>query len=258
MGSFWKTLSRPFRGQPVQSEVPLSADRMPAHIAIIMDGNGRWAKRRLLPRAAGHHAGMVAMRETIRACDDLGIRVLTLYAFSTENWTRPVTEVQYLWHLVGEFFRSDMDELVERNVRITFIGDTTALPDETQLFVRRAIELTAGNSGLVVQFALNYGGRWEIVRAVRKIAQSVKDDSLDVQEIDETVVSAALETSGLPDPDLLIRTSGDQRISNFLLWQVAYAELYFVPHMWPAFRREDLMAAIREYANRDRRFGGLK
>ena len=236
----------------------LVAEQGPHHIAIIMDGNGRWAKARGLPRLAGHHSGMLAMREVVRASDDLGLKYLTLYSFSTENWKRPRQEVEYLWRLVDEFFALDIEELVERNVRITILGDTSELPLVTQATVNRALQTTAANTGLNLQFALNYGSRKEIIDAVQSIAKLVTDGKVAVEEIDEAVFSNALATRGIPDPDLLIRTSGDQRISNFLLWQIAYTELYFVNEMWPEFERRHLEAAIQAYHSRERRFGGLK
>jgi len=257
MARSWLAIFRRRRdaGEPGQDLAPES---LPKHVAVIMDGNGRWARSRGLPRPAGHHAGMGAMREVIRCSDDLGIQTLTLYAFSTENWKRPRQEVQYLWHLVGEFFRSDMEELVERNVQVRFIGDTSQLPLQTQNFVREAQRLTIANTGMVLQFALNYGSRAEIVHAVREIAQRVSAGHLDPSAIDERTLSQALETGGLPDPDLLIRTAGDVRISNFLLWQIAYAELYFTDLVWPDFTRAEYLRALQEYARRERRFGGLK
>ncbi len=232
--------------------------QVPDHIAIIMDGNGRWAKARGLPRIAGHHSGMLAMRDVVRACDDLGIKYLTLYSFSTENWKRPRQEIEYLWRLVDEFFALDILELVERNVRITILGDTTELPNATQATVNRALQMTASNTGLRLQFALNYGSRKEILEGVQSIARMVAEGSLRLEEINEEVFSHSLATKGIPDPDLLIRTSGDQRISNFLLWQIAYTELYFVEEMWPEFKRRHLEDAIHAYNARERRFGGLK
>ncbi len=246
------------RAAPKIMDASIDKSRLPKHVAIIMDGNGRWARSRGLPRAAGHHAGMVAMREVIRAADDVGIEAITLYAFSTENWKRPIAEVQYLWTLLEEFFKSDIDELVERNVRIVFIGNTNQLPDYTQGIVKRAIDLTRPNTGMVVQFALNYGSRAELVQAVRSIAEKVSRGEVDASCIDEHVIASELQTCGVPDPDLLIRTSGDQRISNFLLWQIAYTELYFAPEMWPDFKRNHFLEAIRVYSSRERRFGGLK
>jgi undecaprenyl diphosphate synthase len=256
--SDWKSALRRSDRRPVPLDPDVDVTSLPRHVAIIMDGNGRWARARGLPRAAGHHAGMGAMRETIRAADDLGIGVLTLYAFSTENWKRPEREVRYLWHLVGEFFRSDMDELVERNVRVVFIGDTEELPYVVRRFVRSAKERTHQNTGMVVQFALNYGSRTELVRAVRCLAERVAAGELSPADIDDACIAGQLETSGLPDPDLLIRTAGDQRISNFLLWQIAYTELYFVDDMWPDFRPEHLREALEVFGKRERRFGGIK
>ncbi len=236
----------------------LIGENVPEHVAIIMDGNGRWAKARSLPRLAGHHSGMLAMREVVRASDDLGIGYLTLYSFSTENWKRPLREIEYLWRLVDEFFALDIEELVQRNVRISILGDTTELPAATQTTVNRALAMTVNNTGLKLQFALNYGSRREIVTAVKKIAQMTVSGELTVDHIDEAVFTNALATAGIPDPDLLIRTSGDQRISNFLLWQIAYTELYFVQEMWPEFKRRHLEEAILAYNSRERRFGGLK
>ncbi len=251
----WKSR---FRKAAAQDTDRLETQRVPQHVAIIMDGNGRWAKAKGFPRSAGHHAGMVSMRETVRAADDFGVKALTLYAFSTENWLRPHQEVRYLWHLVGEFFRSDMDELVARNTRVTFIGDLSLLPPATQHFVRDAQARTAANSGMVIQFALNYGSRSEIVRAVQRLAERVRRGDLAPEQIDERAISDALDTAGVEDPDLLIRTAGDQRVSNFLLWQIAYTEFYFSPAMWPDFRREHLLAALTAYAGRERRFGTVK
>jgi len=231
---------------------------LPSHVAIIMDGNGRWARSRGLPRAAGHHAGMGAMREVIRTADDVLIKALTLYAFSTENWKRPRQEIQYLWHLVGEFFRSDMNELVERNVRVIFLGNTQELPRQTQSFVLEAMRLTEHNQGMILQFALNYGSRAELVQAARTLAERAVAGELQPSEIDEALFVSALGTAGVPDPDLLIRTAGDLRVSNFLLWQIAYAELYFTDLAWPDFSRTEFIAALRSYEKRERRFGGLK
>lgn len=255
----WKSL---FRGaaQPESGGFATEIDpsRLPRHVAVIMDGNGRWAHARGLPRAAGHHAGMVAMRETIRTADDLGIGAITLYAFSTENWKRPRAEIQYLWNLLEEFFRADMEELVERNVRVMFIGDTQKLPAYTQKTIAKSIEKTKYNSGMIVQFALNYGSRAELVDVVHRLAKQVKDGTLDPEDISEEVVSRCLSAHGVPDPDLLIRTSGDQRVSNFLLWQIAYSELYFIDEMWPDFTKAHFYEAILAYSTRERRFGGLK
>lgn len=258
MAPNWKEI---FRGRPRPRTDPApeaGSGRIPNHVAIIMDGNGRWARSRGLPRAVGHRAGMASVRATIRAADDLGIGVLTLYAFSTENWKRPPQEVDVLMRLPQEFFRTDIAELVERNVRVSFIGDTDALPQFTQETVRRTMERTDQNTGMLVQFALNYGSRREIVDAARRIAERVLAGAVRPDEIDEALFGDELSTRGVPDPDLLIRTSGDQRISNFLLWQIAYTELYFVEEPWPDFRAEHLRAAVAAYGERERRYGGLK
>lgn len=231
---------------------------LPKHIGIIMDGNGRWARRRGLPRIAGHHAGMTKVREVIRACDDFGIRYLTLYAFSTENWKRPESEVEYLMRLPEEFFRSEIDELVSRGVSVRFIGDTDRLPKYTQETVQKTLERTTGNSGMTVTFALNYGGRRDILNAVQDLAGRVRRGELTETDITEDMVSQALSTVGLPDPDLVIRTSGELRLSNFLIWQTAYSELWFADVLWPDFNKATLQEAISDYQRRKRRFGGLK
>lgn len=231
---------------------------VPRHVAIIMDGNGRWAAHRGLPRTAGHHAGMVALRRTIRSANDLGIAVLTVYAFSTENWNRPSREVDFLMRLPNEFLRTDLPELIEKNVRVTMSGFREGLPKHTKDAIDDAISKTATNTGMVLNFALNYGSRAEIVKAVREIAEEVSQKQLTFDEIDEVTVSQHLYTAGLPDPDLLIRPSGEIRLSNFLLWQLAYAELCFIDVYWPDFKHEHLVAAIEVYCKRDRRFGGIK
>lgn len=236
----------------------IEKEKLPLHVAIIMDGNGRWAHRRGLPRIAGHHAGMEKVREVIRACDDFGIQYLTLYAFSTENWKRPKSEVEYLMRLPGEFFRTEIDELVSRDVRVRFIGDTSNLPSFTQKTVERTLERTADNQGMTVTFALNYGGRADIVEAVQKLVRQVQAGQvLAVEDIDESAISRLLSTDGIPDPDLVIRTSGELRVSNFLIWQVAYSEFWFNDVLWPDFGRPQLAEAISDYQRRKRRFGGL-
>ncbi|WP_373289356.1 isoprenyl transferase [Alicyclobacillus cellulosilyticus] len=251
-------LKRFFKRRPRNDGGVWVEGEMPAHIAIIMDGNGRWAKRRGLPRIAGHRAGMLAMREVIRACDDLGIPCLTLYAFSTENWIRPREEVEYLMRLPEEFFRTEIDELVARGVRARFIGDTSQLPPYTQETVQRTLERTRDNQGMIVNFALNYGGRADIIWAIRSYAKDVEAGLARWEDISEATFSKYLSTRDLPDPDLIIRTSGEIRISNFLIWQAAYAELWFTDVLWPDFTRDDLLQAIRDYQRRKRRFGGLK
>jgi len=231
---------------------------LPTHIAIIMDGNGRWANRRGLPRIAGHRAGMSRVREIIRACDDLGIECLTLYAFSTENWKRPDDEVEYLMRLPQEFFRTEIDELAERGVRVRFIGDTTRLPAYTQETVRRSLERTRDNTGMTVNFALNYGGRSDIVQGVKAYAEEVAAGRTGWDQFNEQSFPAYLSTGDLPDPDFVIRTSGEMRVSNFLIWQSAYSEFWFTDVLWPDFTGDTLRVAIKDYQRRKRRFGGLK
>lgn len=242
-----------------QKKLPQADTRgaLPRHIAIIMDGNGRWAAKRGLPRTAGHHAGMVALRRTIRAANDLGLGVLTVYAFSTENWNRPQSEVDFLMRLPSEFLRTDLPELIAKNVRVMMSGSREGLPDYTIAAIDKAMTSTAANTGMILNFALNYGSRAEILHAVRGIAQAVTEGSLQVPEITEETIKQHLYTAELPDPDLLIRPSGEVRLSNFLLWQLAYAELWFIDIYWPDFKAEHLLAAIEAYRQRDRRFGGL-
>ncbi len=254
-------LSRWFRRgskRSTQEESRLLPGNLPVHVAIIMDGNGRWARRRGLPRVAGHRAGMSRVRQVIRDCDEIGIRYLTLYAFSTENWKRPKDEVEYLMRLPGEFFRSEIDELVERGVQVRFIGDTDKLPLHTQEIVRKTLERTRDNTGMVVNFALNYGGRSDVLDAVRAYAREVAAGTTTWEDLREETFQPYLSTGDIPDPDLVIRTSGELRLSNFLIWQAAYAELWFTDVLWPDFTRADLEQAIRDYQGRKRRFGGLK
>jgi len=248
------------RGRARKREELPSIDRLPQHVAIIMDGNGRWAQERGLPRIAGHEAGMRAVRRTVRAADEFGIRVLTLYAFSTENWRRPREEVEFLLSLPTRFLESDLPELKERNVSVRVMGFLDELPPHTRAAVERAEAETEGNTGLVLNFALNYGSRREIVYALQRILCAVRDGTLawsDVEALREEDVSRFLLSAGLPDPDLIIRTGGEMRLSNFLLWQAAYAELWFTPRFWPDFTREDFLEALRAYAERERRFGAL-
>ena len=231
---------------------------MPGHVAIIMDGNGRWASHRGLPRTAGHHAGMVALRRTIQNANELGIKVLTVYAFSTENWSRPRREVDFLMRLPKEFLRTDLPDLIEKNVKVVMIGSAEALPHHTRQAVDEALRATAQNTGMILNFALNYGSRAEILHAVREIADGAASGQINPAEIDEQTIHDHLYTANLPDPDLLIRPSGEIRLSNFLLWQLAYAELWFSDVYWPDFDREHLLEAIEAYRQRDRRFGGIK
>lgn len=250
----------PFRRLLPKKKPPGASNRndIPRHVAIIMDGNGRWAAERGLPRTAGHHAGMGALRRTIRAADELGIKVLTVFAFSTENWKRPQAEVDFLMRLPQEFLETDLPELIAKNVQVRMSGSREGLPLHTLQAVDTAIAKTQNNTGMILNFALNYGSRAEILTAVRKVAALAAEGKLKPQEIDEQVFSQYLYTAGLPDPDLLIRCSGEIRLSNFLLWQLAYAELWFTDVYWPDFTSEHLLAAVEAFRKRDRRFGGIK
>ncbi|WP_429970806.1 isoprenyl transferase [Fructilactobacillus sp. Tb1] len=239
------------------SEETIDMNRIPASVAIIMDGNGRWAKRRHFPRIAGHKRGMNVVEEITTEASDLGVKVLTLYAFSTENWKRPEGEVSYIMSLPSTFFNKFIPKLIKNNVRVETIGDITKLPAKTREAVDNAIEDTRNCTGMILNFALNYGSRLEILNATKNIASKVKNGTLNINDIDEDIFSNNLETSGLPDPDLLIRTSGEERISNFLLWQIAYSELVFVDKMWPEYHAEDFKQTIIDFQNRHRRFGGL-
>lgn len=230
---------------------------MPRHIAMIMDGNGRWAKQQGKPRLAGHEAGSETVRRVMGYCRDAGIRYLTLYAFSTENWSRPPDEVAGLMHLLSVFIQQNEAELLERKVRMRVIGNRADLSPDLQAAIARLEQRTATFEQQVI-IALSYSGRDELVRAMRKIAQEVRSGSCEPEAIDDAVVSAHLDAPDVPDPDLLIRTSGEFRISNFLLWQCAYSEFYFTPVLWPDFSEADFKAALESYASRDRRYGGVK
>ncbi|MGE5630744.1 MAG: isoprenyl transferase [Caulobacteraceae bacterium] len=232
--------------------------KLPAHIAIIMDGNGRWAKKRGLPRAMGHKAGMESLKETVRACSDIGIKILTVYAFSTENWKRPKDEVSYLMNLLVEYMRKEVNELHKNKVKIKVLGDLDILPAQTRKEINEAIALTANNPGMQFNIALNYGGRAEILYACKKLAEQVEQGMLPVEHINEETFSEYLYTGKDPDPDMVIRTSGELRLSNFLLWQSAYSELIFVDNLWPDFNKKILLTAIKEFQSRNRRFGALK
>lgn len=226
-------------------------DNIPQHVAIIMDGNGRWARARGLPRLAGHRAGVDNLRRVIEACVEFGIKTLTIYAFSTENWERPPDEVQGLLSILEEVIDRELEELHRNGVQLRHIGRLEGLSEELQAKVRHAIELTKNNDRLILNVAFNYGGRDEIVQAIRRIIQ----DGIPPEEVDEDLVSRYLYTAGSPDPDLIIRTSGELRVSNFLIWQGAYAEWYITPTYWPDFGPEELREALWEYARRERRFG---
>lgn len=231
---------------------------VPAHVAVIMDGNGRWAQRRGLPRLAGHGAGAKAVRELIAAAIELDISYLTIYSFSSENWSRPADEVSGLMSLFVDVLERELDNLVRMNVRVRVIGGTAALPAATAAAFGRCVERTAGLSGMTLVVALNYGARSDIVGATKRIASMVASGDLAADAIDDEVVAANLSTAGLPDPDLVIRTSGELRLSNFLLWEIAYSELWVTPTLWPDFRRGDLLKAVVDYQKRGRRFGGLE
>jgi len=230
---------------------------VPRHIAIIMDGNGRWARGKGLERLNGHERGAEAVRDCVKGCRELGVEYLTLYAFSTENWKRPKAEVMGLMKLLERFITKEVPELNAQGVRIEAIGRLTDLPDSTQKALRAAIEATAHNDKLTLVLALSYSSRVEIVDAIQSIARAVQAGQLDPAAIDAELLSQRLYTRAYPDPDLLIRTSGEMRLSNFLLWQLSYTEFYITPTLWPDFRKEDLLQAVRDYSKRQRRFGGI-
>jgi len=230
---------------------------LPAHVAVIMDGNGRWAKQRNLPRIEGHRHGAESVRAVVRAAGEIGIKYLTLYAFSVENWSRPKEEVDTLMKYLHRYLKNEIGELQKNNVRLQVIGQIYRLPEFVQEQLRKTITALANNKGLTLVLALSYGGRTEIVEAVRSIASKVKQAKLDAAEINEEVVAQHLYTKGMPDPDLLIRTSGEMRISNFLLWQISYTELVVTPTLWPDFRKAQFFEALEEYTRRHRRFGSV-
>lgn len=238
----------------------LNKDRMPVHVAIIMDGNGRWAKRKGLPRLAGHNAGMKAMKKIVDHSDKLGIKYLTVYAFSTENWKRSLAEVSGIFKLLVSYVNSDLKGLVENNVKVKILGDYKALPEDAVKSLEKTLEATKDNTGLQFNIALNYGGRDEIRRAVKSLAAKVKAGSIEPEDITEEMISSEMFTginnADIPDPELIIRTSGELRLSNFLLWQSAYSELVFPKVMWPDFTPEEFEKAIADYQSRERRFGG--
>jgi len=229
--------------------------RLPRHVAVIMDGNGRWAKQRDLPRISGHMEGIHSVRDVVEASGELGIAFLTLYTFSKENWNRPKTEVSALMSLLVKTFHEEISELDRNNVRFNVIGCIDDLPEETRNKMLQGIEQTKENTGLTLTLALSYGSRIEITEAVKSICRDVAEGSLSPEDVNEALISSRLYTADMPDPDLLIRTSGELRISNFLLWQIAYSELYVTPKFWPDFRKKDYLEAINSYLNRERRFG---
>jgi undecaprenyl diphosphate synthase len=236
----------------------LDLSRIPEHIAIIMDGNGRWARKRGLPRSFGHRAGTDAVRRIVRACGELKVKILTVYVFSYENWKRPSLEVSALMHLLIEMVKKEVKDLNKNNVRLSAIGDLSMLPDKTREALQDGIAATAKNTGLTLNLALSYSGRSEIVQAVKRAAQDISEGRLAPEDVTEEKLSDYMYTKGMPDPDLMIRTGGDLRISNFLLWQLAYTELFITDTLWPDFDRPHLEEAIISYQNRERRFGQVK
>ncbi|MBE4908697.1 isoprenyl transferase [Bacillus luteolus] len=247
----WKKSAKVF------SKEDIMKGQMPSHIAIIMDGNGRWAKKRALPRSAGHHEGMKVVRRVTKLANELGVKVLTVYAFSTENWKRPKLEVDYLMKLPEEFLGTFLPELIEENVQVRIMGDKTALPKHTLSAVEKAVEETKENTGLVLNFALNYGSRSEIMSAVKQVLMDSKEGTFNLDDLDENLFSTYLMSNKLVDPDLLIRTSGEIRLSNFMLWQLAYTEFWFTDVLWPDFKEQHLLEAINEFQQRGRRYGGV-
>jgi undecaprenyl diphosphate synthase len=232
-------------------------DNLPRHLAIIMDGNGRWAQRRSLPRVEGHKKGADAVRTVVRACRRWGIPVLTLFAFSKENWNRPVDEIEALMDLLMEYLVTERQEMMDRGIRLQVIGRPEDFRRDIQMALRESVEATGGNRDMILNLALSYSGRSEILRGVSRVLEGVRLGEVDPREISEELFSDCLDTKGLPDPDLLIRTSGERRISNFFLWQMAYTEIYFTETLWPDFSEEELLEALRDYERRERRFGRI-
>ena len=238
-------------------ELPqIDRERLPRHVAIIMDGNGRWAAQHKVSRAAGHEAGAKSVRAAIEACRELGVSVLTLYAFSTENWRRSKVEVNALFRLLSKYIGIELESIHQENIRVSVMGRMEGLPEKAQRDLRHSMELTAGNTAMTLNVAINYGARAELADAARSIAREVKAARLDPETVDEACLARHLYVPELPDPDLLIRTSGEMRLSNFMLWQLSYSEIVAVPTLWPDFRKPHLYAAIAEYQSRQRRFGG--
>jgi undecaprenyl diphosphate synthase len=229
--------------------------KIPRHIAIIMDGNGRWAKKKGLPKIEGHRVGVAAVEEAIKGCIELGVEVLSLFTFSTENWHRPKGEVNALMRLLGRYLGTQLTKLQKNKIRLVVSGESSTLPSALRKQIQKVIDQTKDNSKLILNLAINYGGREEILQAAKGIALRVKRNALDIDQIDQKVFATHLYTANLPDPDLLIRTSGEQRVSNFFLWQISYSELYFTPKLWPDFKKQDLLDAVLDYQKRERRFG---
>jgi len=235
----------------------IQTEKLPKHVAIIMDGNGRWAKQKGQLRTFGHKVGVKAVRETVEGAAEIGLQVLTLYAFSTENWNRPKVEINTLMNLLVETIHQETPRLIENGIRLKAMGDLSQLPGNCQLQLQKSIDQTSGQTGMILNLALSYSARWEILRAVKELAKQVKQGHLNPDEINEAMFSKYLCTAEFPDPELLIRTSGEQRISNYLLWQIAYSELYFTTCLWPDFTREHLFEALVAYQQRERRFGKI-
>lgn len=249
-----------FKGETAveDEEIILDMDNIPEHIAIIMDGNGRWAKKRKLPRTMGHKAGVETIRKVLKEADKLGVKYMTLYAFSTENWKRPKDEVSALMKLLVQYLRQEINELHKNGVKINVLGDILKLPKECQEEIEKSVIKTKNNTGIVMNIALNYGGRDEILRAVKLISDDIEKGIIKSSEIDQNIFEDYLYTKGIPDPDIIIRPSGEQRLSNFLLWQCAYSEFWYSDICWPDFKETDLHKAIYDFQKRDRRFGGVK
>ncbi|WP_194190487.1 isoprenyl transferase [Clostridium chrysemydis] len=241
-----------------EEEIALDMENIPKHIAIIMDGNGRWAKKRKLPRTMGHKAGVETIRRILKEASNLGVKYMTLYAFSTENWKRPKDEVNALMKLLVQYLRKEINELHKNGVKINVLGDISMLPKECVDEIEKSVEKTKNNTGITMNIALNYGGRDEIIRSIKLIAQDVIDGKIEINAIEEDTVNNYLYTKGVPDPDIIIRPSGEQRLSNFLLWQCAYSEFWYSDICWPDFTEDDLHKAIYDFQQRDRRFGGIK
>lgn len=253
-------LGKFFRSKDNQesNEVDLDLSKIPSHIAIIMDGNGRWAKKRGLPRIAGHREGTKVIKKIVKKANEIGVSALTLYAFSTENWKRPKDEVDFLLKLPEIFLKTYLPELVEENVQVRIMGEKNHLPDHTIEAVETAIEQTKHNNGLILNFALNYGSRDELSKAIQKIADDVRSGLIEIENVTESLISTYLFSPELKDPDLLIRTSGEIRLSNFMLWQLAYTELWFTETLWPDFSEDEFVRAVRDYQHRGRRYGGVQ
>ncbi len=233
----------------------IDPQKIPTHIAIIMDGNGRWAKKNGLPRVAGHRKGIKTVREIVEACANLGVKILTLYTFSTENWQRPKTEVSTLMRLIVKSLKDETDQLHKNNIKLTSIGNSAMLPKEVREELEEAFEKTKMNTKMTLNLAISYSGRWELTNAVQNIVKDVKDAKIEENSISEDTISEYLNTSGMPDPELLIRSGGDMRISNFLLWQIAYSEIFVTNVLWPKFNTTNLIQAVKDFQNRERRFG---